>query len=82
MRHNAEKDAPRFDVQLLFPEIGVLLDDHQFRDTISLFETIHLLRRKSRVRGFTKSLFIVAPTSDDVVCEISTSRRTSGKSPT
>ncbi|KAI0308206.1 hypothetical protein B0F90DRAFT_1833497 [Multifurca ochricompacta] len=49
LRHKATKDAPRFDIQLLFPEIGILLDDHQFRDIISLLETIHLLRRKSRV---------------------------------
>ncbi|KAI9460579.1 hypothetical protein BJY52DRAFT_1117906 [Lactarius psammicola] len=48
LRHKATQDTPRFDIQLMFPEIGVLLDDHQFRDIISLLETIPLLRRKSR----------------------------------
>jgi vacuolar protein sorting-associated protein 13A/C len=54
LRHNAEKDAPLFDIQLLFPEIGVLLDDHQFRDIISLLETIHMLRRKLRYAKYRR----------------------------
>lgn len=54
LRNNATRDTPRFDIQLVFPEIGVLLDDHQFKDIISLLETIPLLRRKSRFAKYRR----------------------------
>ncbi|KAF8274093.1 hypothetical protein EI94DRAFT_1696360 [Lactarius quietus] len=54
LRHKAMRDAPRFDIELMFPEIGVLLDDHQFRDIISLLETVPLLRRKSRFARYRR----------------------------
>jgi vacuolar protein sorting-associated protein 13A/C len=54
LRHKATQDAPRFDIELMFPEIGVLLDDHQFRDIISLLETFPLLRRKSRFAKYRR----------------------------
>ncbi|KAI9512588.1 hypothetical protein F5148DRAFT_973480 [Russula earlei] len=54
LRQSASKDAPRFDIRLLLSEIGVLLDDHQFRDTISLLETIHMLRRRSRYAKYRR----------------------------
>ncbi|KAI0275069.1 vacuolar protein sorting-associated protein 13 [Gloeopeniophorella convolvens] len=54
LRQNASKDVPRFGVQLLFPEIGVLLDDHQYRDVISLFDMLGVLRRKARYAKYRR----------------------------
>ncbi|KAI0047829.1 hypothetical protein FA95DRAFT_1589004 [Auriscalpium vulgare] len=48
MNHKQDKNIPRFDVQLLFDEIGVVLDDNQYRDTISLVEMYHFYARKSQ----------------------------------
>lgn len=49
INHTLDKDVPRFDVQLLFDEIGVLLDDNQYRDAISLVDMYHFYMRQHQV---------------------------------
>ena len=50
MNKTSDKDTPTFDVQLLFDEIGVLLDDNQYRDAISLLDMYHFYIRQHQVR--------------------------------
>ena len=50
MNHRLDKETPRFDVQLSFDEIGVLLDEHQYRDAISLIDMYHFYIRQHQVR--------------------------------
>lgn len=49
MNNRPAKDIPRFDVQLLFDEIGVVVDDHQYRDVISLLDMFHFYARQHQV---------------------------------
>lgn len=49
MHNNLSKDVPRFDIELLFDEIGVLLDDNQYRDAISLVDMYHFYTRQHQV---------------------------------
>ena len=49
MNHKLDKETPRFDVQLSFDEIGVLLDDNQYRDAISLVDMYHFYIRQHQV---------------------------------
>lgn len=49
MNHKLDKETPRFDVQLSFDEIGVLLDDNQYRDAISLIDMYHFYIRQHQV---------------------------------
>ncbi|KAF7306925.1 hypothetical protein MIND_00485000 [Mycena indigotica] len=52
MNHKYDKNTPQFDVQLLFQEIGVSLDDKQYRDIISLVDMYHVYMRKHQYRKF------------------------------
>lgn len=52
MNHKLDKDTPRFDVQLLFDEIGVALDDNQYRDAISLVDMYHVYTRQHQYRKY------------------------------
>lgn len=58
MHHNLSKDVPRFDIELLFDEIGVLLDDNQYRDAISLVDMYHFYTRQHQVGARFLFLFI------------------------
>lgn len=49
MHNNLSKDIPKFDIELLFDEIGVLLDDNQYRDAISLVDMYHFYTRQHQV---------------------------------
>ena len=49
MHNNLSKDVPKFDIELLFDEIGVSLDDNQYRDAISLVDMYHFYTRKHQV---------------------------------
>ena len=49
VNHKVDKQTPRFDIQLLFEEIGVALDNHQYRDVISLLDMYHVNLRKRQV---------------------------------
>ncbi|KAH9950347.1 vacuolar protein sorting-associated protein 13 [Amylocystis lapponica] len=52
MNHSLDKDTPRFDVQLQFDEIGVLLDDNQYRDAISLVDMYHFYIRQHQYQKY------------------------------
>ena len=49
IHNNLSKDVPKFDIELLFDEIGVLLDDNQYRDAISLVDMYHFYTRQHQV---------------------------------
>jgi hypothetical protein len=49
MNHKFNNETPQFDVQLLFDEIGVALDDKQYRDIISLVDMYHVYMRQHQV---------------------------------
>ncbi|KAA1471483.1 DUF1162-domain-containing protein [Dentipellis sp. KUC8613] len=55
MNHKLDKERPKFDVQLLFNEIGVALDDDQYRDAISLVDMFHFYTRRHQYRKFYPS---------------------------
>ncbi|KAL1738923.1 N-terminal region of Chorein, a TM vesicle-mediated sorter-domain-containing protein, partial [Schizophyllum fasciatum] len=46
MNHRSDKETPHFDVQLLFDELGIVLDDDQYRDAISLVDMYHVYLRQ------------------------------------
>ncbi|KIP11945.1 hypothetical protein PHLGIDRAFT_21259 [Phlebiopsis gigantea 11061_1 CR5-6] len=52
MNNKSTKDIPRFDVSLLFDEIGVLLDDNQYRDAISLVDMYHFYIRQHQYHKY------------------------------
>lgn len=68
MNNKSDKDTPRFDVQLLFDEIGVLLDDNQYRDAISLVDMYHFYTRQHQVLSY----FIIHFTSNTLRSTTST----------
>ncbi|CCL98963.1 uncharacterized protein FIBRA_00971 [Fibroporia radiculosa] len=55
MNHEQSKEKPRFDVQLLFDEIGGLLDEHQYRDIISLVDMYHFYVRQYQYQRYRPS---------------------------
>ncbi|KAG1757583.1 vacuolar protein sorting-associated protein 13 [Suillus lakei] len=55
VNHKLDKNTPHFDVQLLFDEIGVALDDNQYRDAISLADMYHVYIRQHQYRNFRPS---------------------------
>jgi hypothetical protein len=63
MHHNLSKDIPKFDIELLFDEIGVLLDDNQYRDAISLVDMYHFYTRRHQVSVYF--LFLLIAVSAD-----------------
>ena len=50
MNHRLDQETPRFDVQLLFDELGIALDANQYRDVISLIDMYHVYARQHQVR--------------------------------
>lgn len=52
VNHKLDQNTPHFDVQLLFDEIGVALDDNQYRDAISLVDMYHVYIRQHQYRKF------------------------------
>ncbi|KAI0094888.1 vacuolar protein sorting-associated protein 13 [Irpex rosettiformis] len=56
MNKTSDKDTPRFDIQLLFDEIGVLLDDNQYRDAISLVDMYHFYIRQHQYHKYRPAL--------------------------
>ncbi|KAJ3917835.1 vacuolar protein sorting-associated protein 13 [Lentinula edodes] len=55
MNQQFDNATPRFDVQLLFNEIGVALDDNQYRDVISLLDMYHVYIRQHQYRKYRPS---------------------------
>lgn len=52
VNHGTDSKTPRFDVQLLFDEIGIALDSNQYRDVISLVDMYHVNVRQRQYRKF------------------------------
>ncbi|KAG6851060.1 hypothetical protein H0H93_002952 [Arthromyces matolae] len=52
VNHKTGEDYPRFDVQLIFDEIGVALDDNQYRDIISLLDMYHVYARQRQYQKY------------------------------
>jgi hypothetical protein len=67
MHNNLSKDVPKFDIELLFDEIGVLLDDNQYRDAISLVDMYHFYTRQHQVSVYFLDLFIAVGTDPTVL---------------
>lgn len=59
MNHKLDKETPRFDVQLFFDQIGVALDDNQYRDAISLVDMYHVYMRQHQVCHLILSLTLL-----------------------
>lgn len=69
MNHKLDKVTPRFDVQLRFEEIGVALDDYQYRDAISLVDMYHVYVRQYQV-GDCKFAAHCCPDQSGCVCAL------------
>jgi vacuolar protein sorting-associated protein 13A/C len=52
MNNRGGKDVPRFDVQLLFDEIGIVFDRKQYRDVVSLLDMFHFYARQHQYRQY------------------------------
>lgn len=74
VNHKMDKDTPQFDIHLFFEEIGVILDDHQYRDAISLVDMYHVYLRKRQVRLQFLHLLSYLTTNNILVWQISPSR--------
>jgi vacuolar protein sorting-associated protein 13A/C len=55
MNRTLDQQTPKFDVQLLFEEIGFILDDHQYRDVISMVDMYHFFLRNQQYRRLRPS---------------------------
>ncbi|TCD71537.1 hypothetical protein EIP91_008918 [Steccherinum ochraceum] len=60
MNHKQDKNTPRFDIELLFHQIGVLLDDNQYRDAISLVDMYHFYTRQHQYQKYKPQIQITA----------------------
>ncbi|KDR84988.1 hypothetical protein GALMADRAFT_233521 [Galerina marginata CBS 339.88] len=67
VNHKIDRQTPRFDIQLFFEEIGVALDDNQYRDTISLVDMYHVYLRKRQYGKYR-------PPEEEFVLNISKAR--------
>ncbi|KAF9453814.1 vacuolar protein sorting-associated protein 13 [Macrolepiota fuliginosa MF-IS2] len=52
VNHRIDSHTPRFDIQLLFDEIGVALDRDQYRDVLSLLDMYHVYLRQHQYRKY------------------------------
>ncbi|WFD42049.1 Vacuolar protein sorting-associated protein 13 [Malassezia psittaci] len=52
IRHQATKDTPAMDAQLVFDQIGFILDDEQYRDGICMMDLFHFYARQAQYRAF------------------------------
>lgn len=52
VNHKVDRNTPRFNIELLFDEIGIALDNDQYRDAISLVDMYHVYIRKHQYRKF------------------------------
>ncbi|KAG2023495.1 hypothetical protein CC2G_001143 [Coprinopsis cinerea AmutBmut pab1-1] len=55
VNHKIDRNTPRFNIELLFDEIGVALDNDQYRDAISLIDMYHVYMRKHQYRKYQPS---------------------------
>jgi len=63
VNHKINQQTPRFDIQLIFEEIGVALDDNQYRDAISLVDMYHVYLRQRQYGKYrpAKEVFSSSP---------------------
>jgi vacuolar protein sorting-associated protein 13A/C len=52
MNHKIDKDTPQVDAQVLFDEFGFLIDDDQYRDTLSMVDLFHFYTRTQQYTRF------------------------------
>ncbi|KAG5731737.1 Vacuolar protein sorting-associated protein 13 [Termitomyces sp. T112] len=52
VNHKINENTPRFDVHLIFDEIGVALDNNQYRDIISLLDMYHVYIRRRQYNKY------------------------------
>lgn len=50
MNHKIDKETPQIDAQVLFDEFGFLIDDDQYRDSLSMVDLFHFYTRTQQVR--------------------------------
>lgn len=50
MNPKFDSQTPKNDMQLLFDEIGFVIDDDQYRDAISMVDMYHFYLRQQQVR--------------------------------
>lgn len=55
MNRMLDAETPKFDVQFLFEEIGFMIDDHQYRDVISMVDMYHFFLRHQQYRRLRPS---------------------------
>lgn len=55
VNHKVDPRTARFDVQLLFDEIGIALDRDQYRDVLSLLDMYHVYLRQHQYRVYRPS---------------------------
>jgi vacuolar protein sorting-associated protein 13A/C len=52
LNHHANKDTPKTDAQLLFREIAFAVDEHQYKDALSMLDLFHFYTRKNQYRKY------------------------------
>lgn len=50
--HKIDQETPQFDAQVLFDEFGFVIDDDQYRDTLSMVDLFHFYTRTTEYRKF------------------------------
>ncbi|TIC36939.1 hypothetical protein E3Q08_04156 [Wallemia mellicola] len=55
MNQNVDSISPKIDLELLFDQIGFLLDEQQYRDALLMVDTFHFHIRQSQYRHFRPS---------------------------
>ena len=57
MNTKFDSTTAKNDVQLLFDEIGFVIDDNQYRDAISMVDMYHFYLRQHQVSGIHTSMW-------------------------
>ncbi|KAG8963047.1 hypothetical protein FRC03_003482 [Tulasnella sp. 419] len=55
IHHKIDNQTPRFDAQVLFDELGFVVDDEQYRDAISMIDMYHFYVRQAQYRKYKPS---------------------------
>jgi vacuolar protein sorting-associated protein 13A/C len=60
MNHTVDAQTPKYDLEVDFEEIGFILDNHQYRDVISMVDMYHFFLRNQQYRK-------IRPTEQQIV---------------
>ena len=52
LNKNMTRDSPKYDAQVIFDEIGVVVDRDQYRDVLSMVDVIHFYKRTHEYHKF------------------------------